>query len=315
MPISRMIGTPRPSSPTSVARAPQNSTSEPALERSPSLSFSRWMRMSLRSPSGVNRGSRKQRQPARGLRQDQEGVRHRRREEPLVADDPVLAPAERLRRGGVRAQVGPALLLGHAHAQRDAALARRRDEPRVVVGREDPRQPFGRERGVARERRHDRVGHRRGTQRAVLDFGAHHEQRGALHVRARSRLGPRPGGHTVALEVAHQLVIGRVELDLVAAPAGGVEQLRGRRIAVRRRAQRDHFGGAQLGAARGEPGGRGTRALARAPPPAAGGCGRRDRSPRAAAPGSTRRGWRAAAAAGESSRRASSNAGRFRLRV
>ena len=38
-------------------------------------------------PSGRKRGSRKQRQPAVGLRQHEERVAHRRREEPLVADE------------------------------------------------------------------------------------------------------------------------------------------------------------------------------------------------------------------------------------
>jgi len=41
VPISRIVGTPRPSSPRSEAHASMNSTSEEALERLPSLSFSR----------------------------------------------------------------------------------------------------------------------------------------------------------------------------------------------------------------------------------------------------------------------------------
>ncbi len=58
--ISMIVGTPRPSSPTRQATVvPSNSTSAEALERLPSLSFSRWMRNALRVPSGRTRGSRK----------------------------------------------------------------------------------------------------------------------------------------------------------------------------------------------------------------------------------------------------------------
>ena len=61
--ISMIVGTPRPSSPTMRAQAPRNSTSLEALERLPSLSLSRWMWKALRSPSGVQRGIRKQEMP------------------------------------------------------------------------------------------------------------------------------------------------------------------------------------------------------------------------------------------------------------
>ncbi|MNT48658.1 hypothetical protein D3C72_1854510 [compost metagenome] len=43
VPMARICGTPRPSSPTSQAVAPANSTSELALALLPSLSFRRWM--------------------------------------------------------------------------------------------------------------------------------------------------------------------------------------------------------------------------------------------------------------------------------
>ena len=61
--ISMIVGTPRPSSPTSWAQAPSNSTSELALDRFPSLSLRRCRRSALRSPSGVQRGMRKQESP------------------------------------------------------------------------------------------------------------------------------------------------------------------------------------------------------------------------------------------------------------
>ena len=58
-----IVGTPRPSSPIIRAQAPRNSTSLEALERFPSLSLRRWMWKALRSPSGVQRGIRKQEIP------------------------------------------------------------------------------------------------------------------------------------------------------------------------------------------------------------------------------------------------------------
>ncbi len=61
--ISRMVATPRPSSPTRNAQASSNSTSLDAFDQSPSLSFRRWIRSALRVPSGRQRGSRKQVMP------------------------------------------------------------------------------------------------------------------------------------------------------------------------------------------------------------------------------------------------------------
>ena len=61
--ISMMVRTPRPSSPTSVAHVSSNSISLDALDRSPSLSFSRWRAIGLRCPSGVQRGTQKQDSP------------------------------------------------------------------------------------------------------------------------------------------------------------------------------------------------------------------------------------------------------------
>ena len=62
--MSMMVRTPRPGSPTRQANAPSYSTSDEALDRLPSLSLSRWMRMALRVPSGSTRGSRKQVRPS-----------------------------------------------------------------------------------------------------------------------------------------------------------------------------------------------------------------------------------------------------------
>jgi len=62
--IGMIVATPRPGSPTGQARASQNSTSEEALDQSPSLSFSRISRNAFFDPSGSRRGSRKQPSPS-----------------------------------------------------------------------------------------------------------------------------------------------------------------------------------------------------------------------------------------------------------
>ena len=56
--ISMIVATPRPSSPSSRAAAPRNSTSDDGSERVPSLSLSRWN--SIPAP----RSSTKQERPA-----------------------------------------------------------------------------------------------------------------------------------------------------------------------------------------------------------------------------------------------------------
>ena len=61
--ISMIVRTPAPSSPTSQAEAASNSISLEALDLLPSLSLSRCRRKRLRSPSGVQRGKRKQEMP------------------------------------------------------------------------------------------------------------------------------------------------------------------------------------------------------------------------------------------------------------
>ena len=61
--ISMMVGTPRPSSPTSQATAPSYSISLEALAWLPSLSLSRCTNIRLRAPSGSIRGNRKHDSP------------------------------------------------------------------------------------------------------------------------------------------------------------------------------------------------------------------------------------------------------------
>ncbi len=148
----------RPTGPTRRS----SSISLEAFDRSPSLSFSRWMRMGLRVPSGCQRGTRKQLRPPGAWANMRKRVRHGRRAEPLVAGEEVGAvrAADRLGPGGVGPHVGPALLLGEGHAAGDPGLGRSGSVGRVVGGRADHRLPHPGHLGLMAERRHHRVGHR-----------------------------------------------------------------------------------------------------------------------------------------------------------
>ena len=127
-------------------------------------------------------------QPRTCLREHEERVAHRRREEPLVADEAVaLTPRvdairQRLRRVG--ANVGPTLLLGHSHAHRHSGLLRRRNEARVIGSARELRPPLGGYRSVTAQRRSHRVGHRDRAQHRRLELGEQHEGGRALDVRA-----------------------------------------------------------------------------------------------------------------------------------
>jgi len=61
--MSRIVRTPRPSSPTIRAHVSWYSISDDALEWLPSLSFRRWTKRRLRVPSGRQRGTRKHESP------------------------------------------------------------------------------------------------------------------------------------------------------------------------------------------------------------------------------------------------------------
>ena len=87
-----------------------------ALERLPSLSFRRWRRKSCASRRGARAGAGSTRAAGR-VGEHEEGVAHRRRAEPLVPGEQVLAVAEPRRDRLVGAHVGAALLLGHRHPQ------------------------------------------------------------------------------------------------------------------------------------------------------------------------------------------------------
>ena len=155
-----------------------------------------------------------------GLRQHQKRVAHRRRHEPFMAGD-TIGVAVGFRARHVGAHVGAALLLGHAHAQRHAALGppwREADHGHGLC--QKPR--------LRRQCRHRGARHGDRAQMAGLDLGSDVEFRRAHDfggVSGRLALGG-PGRIVQAGmgAVRHQLVIGRMKLDFVAPVAAGVER-------------------------------------------------------------------------------------------
>ena len=157
--------------------------------------------------------------PRLGLGEDEESVAHRRRAEPLVADQLVLraGPAAVQRRRGRRvgAHVGAALLLGHRHPAEGAALALGGQRSLVVVEREEALLPLGGELGLLAQRRDRRVGHRDRAADAALGLHQQHELRRPRDVGAGTGFAPGRGVQAVADPDSHQLMPGGVELDLV----------------------------------------------------------------------------------------------------
>ena len=183
------------------------------------------------------------------LGRDQESVAHRRRQEPFVADQPVLAVAAGQRRGARRigAHIRPALLLGEAHADQRAGLGGERREAAVVAAREDARQPCRGESGIAAQRGHRSVGHGDRAERAAFHLGHEDELGGARHMGAGPGIGPGPRMHALLAQHVEQRVPGGVELDLVAAVTEAVEESQLRRMGIGEEAQ---FDGRRVAAAR-----------------------------------------------------------------
>ena len=188
--ISMIVGTPRPGSPTmpgpravvlDLARG-VGVVAELVLE---ALQVHRVARA-----VGEHAREQEARQPLVGLGEHQEEVAHRRRAEPLVPGDLILAPvarrAEGARDGGVRAHVGAALFLGHRHPADRAALLARRARGGVVGRRRHERLPLGGELGAGAQGRHDGEGHRHRAGDAGLGLDRRHVQ--APRAR-RARLG------------------------------------------------------------------------------------------------------------------------------
>ena len=228
--ISMIVATPRPSSPSSRAGAPRNSTSLEASERVPSLSFSR-----CSSKPGPRSTTKHERPPGAWART--------RKTAPIGCEQNHLWPVSSKRpspAGSARRRAGPdvraALLLGHRHAAQRAAL---------VVGQRQPRLPLRRQLGIRAQRRDRGVGHRDRAHHARVRLRPQQLERRAGDVRARPRLAPRQRVDLALDRAAQQPVPARVVLDAVDPVPVAVVRLQPRRVALGAAAVLLRLGGAR----------------------------------------------------------------------
>ena len=215
---------------------------------------------------GPPAGNEKTREAARRLGQHEKRVAHRRRDEELVADEfvsltrPVGADGNRPRRVG--AHVRAALLLGHRHADGDALLLLGGNVARIVDAGLDLRQPLRGEVSLQFETGRRGEGHGDRAAVAGLDLGVHVGARGARHMRAFARIGPRRRMKPVLDRGFHQRVIGRMEADEIDAPPVSIVGVELGRVLIRERPQLQKFGRSGAGPEGSERLARPARALA-----------------------------------------------------
>ena len=131
----------------------------------------------MRSPSGVQRGKRKQEMPpsawARTRKASHIGADMNHLWPVSSYSAPGPPPFSGAGDGGVGADVGAALLLGHPHPGQGAGLLGRGRVARVVVGGEEARLPLLGQLGLVAQRRDHRVGHRDRAADAGLGLAKH----------------------------------------------------------------------------------------------------------------------------------------------
>src|SRR6202044_3849589 len=152
-----------------------------------------------------------------------------RREEPLMAIETIGAVHRALCARGVRAYVGTALLLGHAHADEAALFAFDGNITAVVDPRDEPRHPVARELGIAAQGGDRAVCHGRRTERSALDLRLHQIACRACHVRAGDGAAAltRPWAAVIAAcrDALHERMPGRMEFERIDALTAQVEGL------------------------------------------------------------------------------------------
>ena len=225
--ISRIVRSPRPSSPTSRATAPSSAISADAFERLPSLSFSR----SIRKP-GCGRSSRKHESPA--------GACASTRKASLIgAEQNHLCPSS--------SQTSPA-------ARAAVSFARTSEPPcRSVIAIPQSASPLvsrgihsDARSGCVRSARDGRERHRERTADTRLDLAEQHEQRRSRDLRAATLVDPRQRLHPRLQPELEQRVPGGVELDLVDLLAVAVVRAEPGRMLVREPAPLERIAAEQL---------------------------------------------------------------------
>jgi len=178
----------------------------------------------------------------------------RHREEPLVSHQSVKPFRRFLRASGIAQHIRPPLLLGHPHADQQAALLAARRKVRIVTVAQQRRQPVakGRGQGVLQQGRRGE-GHGNRAQRPGLHLGMEQKAGGAGDKRAFAGiLLPGEVMYPIRAQPLHQQVPGGMEAHVVQPGAGGVIAQQLRRIAVGQASQLQRFGCPQLLANAGE---------------------------------------------------------------
>ena len=237
--ISMIVGTPRPSSPTIRAQAPWNSTSLEALERLPSLSFRRWMRNRVARAVGQDpRAAGSRRGPRRSAR-GRGTASHIGAEQnhlwPVISYSAPGPPPFSGTRVVVLARTSepPCFSVIAMPAERAGPSRPPGVSSRVVRRGGEQRLPLGGELRLRAQRRdRPRRSSRSGSTNPASACIGEHEQRRARDVRAVA-VGRATAARAARRSTpsAHQLVPGRVELDLVDAVAVAVVRAQHRRCA------------------------------------------------------------------------------------
>jgi hypothetical protein len=178
--------------------------------------------------------------------QHQESVRHRGRDEELVADQfvclPGAAASQRPGAGGIGAHVAAALLLGHRHADGEPALLFGRQAARVIFAIGNARQPFRGDVRLLFQGRHAGEGHHDRAAVAGFHLRLQVQHGRADHVRASTGFDPRQGVQLVVPGHRHQAMVSRVILHFVDAVAVAVVCAQPWRVLVGLAAPFDPFG-------------------------------------------------------------------------
>ena len=142
----------------------------------------------------------------------------------------------------VGTHIRAALLFGHAHADRVAALFPSRDRARVVhVGRH-ARAPLFTDLRCLLKNRHRGIGHRHRATSALIGLAMQIHQRRARDMRAGCCLMlPRETGDAMRHARVHQAMIGRVKIHLIDAVSIAVIGFEDRLVFVCREAEIHQF--------------------------------------------------------------------------
>ena len=191
-------------------------------------------------------------EPPAGLGQHQMGVALRHREKPFVPHQAVRfagsAAIQRLSARRIAQHVRTALLLGHPHADQQAALLAAGLKMGVVAVAEQRLKPAVERRGQRlKQQRRGGEGHGDGAKRPRLNLTVKHKPRAAGDEGADAGiLLPGQIVYPIGKQALHQQMPGWMKAHVVEPLPGGVEAQQLRRIGVGKPAKLQRLRGAQL---------------------------------------------------------------------